>query len=218
MELPEFDAEISRIKDEATKIREELEKISQEFLDSVKILIPSWYDEHAKSVTARAGNVERLKQMGREGIRALKGDVEILKSKVPDLVKEYLNKDSVWEHRGKVSSDSDTRRYAYYSSQPPSAINGSLCRILGQLAPVLLKYEILAVDLNKSDGGFSAHKLGESPIQYSYTLGFTWSEEMKKILERYRELYQKLIYNAGELKNTEFQKKRKEAENLWDEV
>src|SRR5919199_663364 len=79
---------------------------------------------------------------GLEGLSALKADLRSLVAKAPELVDRQLNVDGLWAHRSETVATSPVSRsrYAPDSGQPPEELYSEVGKLLGQVAPLLVRH------------------------------------------------------------------------------
>jgi hypothetical protein len=215
MDTSEFDAAIAEAEAALAATRTQMEEARQRLAATITDFVTPWFAEQARLAVER--NPDRAKELGVDGIRALKADVAALTDRLPELVKGELLDAVTWAHLEPGWDESDpwktNPRYNYSAvSQHRQAdtFDKPLRRILGQLGPILEAH-----GLGKPDDWRNAS--GGSAKPY-YPFGVDWTAEMKAAAAQYADLYGELRMHNQKRHESQAAKERAEAQDLWNQA
>jgi hypothetical protein len=209
------DRAIAELEVSIGKTREQMEEACRAWLDATVAFLSQAYPSYAEEAVTDRPDVARDK--GVEGLAELKSDLRALVERTPDLVEKSLNVDSFWAHRAEsIGSSAVSRsRYAPDSQQPPDELYGEVSKVLGQVAPLLVRHGF------GSKGSFGPWmqewgRRGSSHWRLIHR--YDWSDEMEAAMKRYAELYGDLHQCFARLEEIRLEKRRAEARDLWEQA
>jgi hypothetical protein len=197
------------------EIRDKMDAVTQEWLEATTEFVSRAYPEYAERAVTDQPDVAR--ERGVEGLSALKADLRTLVAKAPDLVQKQLHADALWAHRAETIATSPVSRSRYSpdSGQPPDELYAAVSRLLGEVAPLLVRHGFGA----KGSFGPWVQEWGRRGSSYWRLAGrYDWSPEMARTMRRYAELYEQLHSFLTELEQHERSRQQAEARNLWEQA
>lgn len=215
MDTTEFDKRIAEIESNIESCRGKMEPICREFVDATKSFAVTWCKERTE--LAVKSKPEVIKQIGKDGVSELKGNLEKLYADLPNIVEEKINQDKFWSHR-KNYRDSGRHdllwdSFSFTSYQPResvSALDKAIQEVLESLKPILVKKGLVEDWYSSKEDFF--------PTKSSYDEKYSWSEEMMEAAKRYSEIhYEELSNFKRDLKAVNKEKIEAEANDLWNQ-
>jgi hypothetical protein len=137
--------------------------------------------------------------------------------KVPTVVDKLLNVDRLWAHRAPVVETSavSRQRYAPDNQQPPHELDAEVGKVLGQVAPVLVKH---GFGSKGSFGPWTQEFGRRGTSHWRLNQRYEWSPDMTAAIRRYADLYRDFHTTLVELEEVKRDKQRSEARNLWEQA
>ena len=212
MEISDFDTQINDLETEIESLKVKMEDVCRGFLVATDKFAVKWFEERAER--AVTSNPEVVKRLDAERLRKLKAALERLVLRVPKMVEKHVNADKYWAHRGELAGDSFSHlgRYRIYGRSVPDEMDNAVREVLGYVGGLLSEYGLADVGDHKE---WAMDYPGPHP---RYRREYKWSEEMNAALNRYSELYNKLLKLGQELKEVKNSKAEAEAKHLWDKA
>ena len=212
MEIPDFDTQISDLETEIESAKVKMEDVCRGFLVATDKFAVKWFEERAER--AVISNPEVVKRLDAERLRKLKAALERLVLRVPKMVEKHVNADKYWAHRDELAGDplSHFGRYRIYGRSVPDEMDNAVREALGYVGVLLSEYGLADVGDHKE---WAMDYPGTHP---KYRREYKWSEEMNAALNRYSELYNRLLRVGQELKEVKNSKAEAEAKHLWDKA
>ena len=212
MEISDFDTQISDLETEIESVKVKMEDVCRGFLVATDKFAVKWFEERAER--AVTSNPEVVKNLDAERLRKLKAALEKLVLRVPKIVEKHVNDDKYWAHRGELTGDSFSHigRYRIYGRSVPDEMDSAVREALGYVGGLLSEYGLADVGDHRE---WAMDYPGPHP---KYRREYKWSEEMNAALNRYSELYNRLLKLSQELKEVKNSKAQAEAKHLWDKA
>ena len=207
-----FEEDIARINSQIAALREQAEPALQKFLQNTVLFLCDWSRQTVER--AVTSSPELTKQLGKEGLSRLKSELAQLTREMPDHVQKHLNKNELWLHRGEIPPRDKYSQgpYDFHSNRQPDKVNDQVRILLGYAGALLVKFGLAMYDKN------SSWEQDTATASTKFKYGFDWSEDMKRCLLTYSEIYNRLSQLAEELASTKRQKAETEAKELWDQA
>ncbi len=187
-----------------------MKEIHSEFMAEATEFIRRWYmqitEQRVKTET------ELTKKLGVQKLSQLKADLIALQKKTPDIMKEFLEHDTIWWHRTQAG-----KAIPHFTE----IMEKSLRLIAGRLAPILEKYGYITT--NPQDPSYwrewDEFGIMHPPnARHYYPHHLDWSEKMQDLIREYDELMRDGVDFAVELKRLKETQSRFEAEDLWNKA
>ena len=195
-----FDARIQEANERLAEARQAATEARDRLAEALVGFARQWID--ARVEVAIRTKASRVQEMGVQGLRPLKADVEALKGRLPELVELEFVSGVNW--RFVEGSEPVTRLesnpFHMHSSRPPKEFDNALRRIVGGLGAVLSSYEL--TDADEWRGGKYAHALN-------------WEGDATAAGRAFADTYQEFLNASLELAHAEGDKDRAQAEDLW---
>jgi hypothetical protein len=181
-------------------------------------LAGGWYWREARrQADADPDNTLRL---GAGGLKKFKAEVSALSENALGVASEILSDPAIWWHLSGGVSAGDYFDYIQYDAHVPELLDRPVRRILGKLAEALERYGYLEASRRPGVGGDASpgEPFARDGAGYSFQYALEWSEEMRDVVSRYRELYEAARRIMREKAEAEAEEKRVRASALWDSV
>jgi chaperonin cofactor prefoldin len=210
MKASEFDAQIEDLETQMADLRDKMEDVCHVFQAATARFVATWFQERAER--AITSNPEATKKQDVERLKKLKSSLAQMVDNAPELVQKHLDSDKYWAHRVGLAVAPYSHIYRVYGRSVPDELDGAVRGVLGYLGSLLAEYGFAEVgDYREWDVKYpDPHPL--------YRHAYDWSEDMKAVLNRYADLYQKLAILSERLKEVERQKSEAEAKTIWDQA
>jgi len=210
MKASEFDAQIEDLETQIADLRDKMEDVCHVFQAATARFAAGWFQERAeKAITSKP---EITKKQDVERLRKLKSSLSELVEKSPELVRKHLDSDKYWAHRVGLAVAPYSHIYRVYGRSVPDELDNGVREVLGYLGSLLAEYDFAEV------GEYKEWEVKYPDPHPVYRHGYDWSEDMKAVLNRYADLYQKLAVLSERLKEVEKRKAEAEAKTIWDQA
>ena len=210
MKASEFDAQIEDLETQMADLRDKMEDVCRVFQAATARFAAGWFQERAEQ--AVTSNPAITKKQDVEKLRKLKSALAHLVESSTELVKKHLDADKYWAHRVGLAVAPYSHIYRVYGRSVPDELDSGVREVLGYLGSLLAEYDFAEV------GEYREWEVKYPAPHPVYRHAYDWSEDMKAILNRYADLYQKLAILSGRLKEVERQKAEAEAKSIWDQA
>jgi hypothetical protein len=200
----EFDERITDLERKLEAKRVEAEHAAEAWQLAARGFLELRYTEVVTRAVTK-DHPERAQELGRDALAALKNELANLISRLDSVVKEELDADVIWAHRGDLD---DQKPHRYDDRLHRTALEEPVRRALGRVGPLLLER-----DLADSNSGW---KEGESGIRWAYALDA--SPEMVERVSDYRDRLTELLQIDRALDEARREKREHEAQSLWDDA
>ncbi|MBI4843314.1 MAG: hypothetical protein HY809_03190 [Nitrospirae bacterium] len=198
--------EVQNIEDKISKNLVVLENACKEFLKATEEYLAEWYQKCAKS--GLIANAKAAVDLGTEGLRRIKGEMNDLIKKLPELIDAQVNTKK-WPHRGSLPDDC-SRKFgiSFVKELRTEHLEDAVHGLFGHIGALLVRH-------NLSDGDWDM-KIGyELP---TYRMTAAWTENMESALRKYADACDVWINLATELKKVEKKVTEAEISDLWDRL
>ncbi len=204
MYISNFDKEIIRLNEEIETVKKIMHELSEKFIKQTKKFLQKRAQDLGDKI-AKIDHPERTKQLGRQGLRRLKLELEkIVVYQIPDQVDILLSKDKYWLHRQPYLSSYPTHR-GKFKSRLENVIRG----ILGLVGELFKGYKFKLA--------FDEWRKPKSEKGLNYIGNDILSPKMERLLDDYLDHYTRLEDYHSELDQIRKEKIQAEAKALWDE-
>lgn len=206
MDIERENAEVPETDGSIEKCKSEMEESCKEFLNATEEFVSEWYKNMIKS--GLTANAKAAMDMGEDGLRKIKTELNELLSKLPELVEKHVNTKK-WLHRGELPEGSN-RRFGInlVTDLRTNHLNHYVQTLLGYIGGLLIKHGL-------ADSKWDTKSGDELP---NYKGGCTWSEKMEGALRKYADSCDKWINLDNDLKKHEKKKAEANITDIWDKL
>jgi|GEM_PF-4563069 len=183
-----------------------MEKVRIDFAVGIRPFAKKWIQTIARQYIER--NPENALKLGKERLTLLKTRVNKLCEDVESICKEVFSSDEFWP---------ETRELGSQNQLGIRIVLGKLGIILEEFAFVKTKAQTEGdqESWNQYDGSGNRREFDGTTV---YPHSIEIPDEMKNLLEEYRNLIQRKDNLIGEIKSLEFEKLQIQATKLWDSI
>ncbi len=209
MDVAEIDERITGLEDSVARRVAKMEDVMARFVSATESFAAEWYRKTVQQAVSDA--YAKVNERTGEGLDALKADLEDAILRVPELVRERLDNDKLWDHRSERKSVSTgvTGTYGPQGRGDEPSLNAAIRGTLSPVGALLRKHGLLG---DKTTSNWKGGPTGTLVFPY----GFDFSPEMKPILEEYSEDDRQLRHYRQELSELREAKGRAEALQRWE--
>jgi hypothetical protein len=169
------------------------------FTATVKWAREAWQTDIDQAI---AKNPEEVKELGLEGVRKLKAEIQALDGDAEKVVEEELRLID-WghfaSHQPSVDDGWNSNAFKSYSNRVPSSIDEALRRIRGRTGPILAPVSL-------------APTARSSPC---WPWAYGWSPGMSTAMSEYGEVYEEVLRTSRKQRTAAHEKAAAEASDLW---
>jgi uncharacterized coiled-coil protein SlyX len=198
MDTSQYDAAIEKLSQDIVEQKKQLEATRYEIRDLIKETAINWFRKEVQDTLT--SDAERSKELGIEGLRPLRSDLDKLIASVPELV-EQITADKYWAHCRTLPTV-PFQSQQILKNEYPDVIYDNLRNLFWHVGPILTRY-------------------GFKPYGYSdqkYNSGLVLPDEIDKKLRGYKEQYRSLNSLNDKLISTKRDKSGAEINDLWGKV
>jgi hypothetical protein len=214
MNTSDYDKQIEELRLNLNEKINEMETTRLYFIEAAKTFIAEWVTrEVERTVTTKH---EITQKHGTDGIRYLKEDLTKLTTNIPFFVEKHFNNKELWPHYDTAIRAYDFQETLKYDRTTNKAIDNTLRLILGYSGELLEKYGYVQIPQYSR----SVEYWERDPVSthLKYACGISYSENMKKILTKYSNLYKDFCDMNNQLDKLITQKNEHIAATLWNEA
>ncbi|MDO8281758.1 MAG: hypothetical protein Q7U10_03925 [Thermodesulfovibrionia bacterium] len=206
MDIDRNNAEMPDIESSIESCKSEMEDACKEFLKATEEFVSEWYKNIIKS--GLNANAKTAIEMGEDGLRKIKTELNELLLKLPELVEKHVNTDK-WLHRGELP-EGFNRRFGINLVKDLSNnhLRYYVQTLLGYVGGLLMKHGL-------ADSKWETKSGDELP---TYKVACIWPEKMENALRKYADCCDKWINLANDLTKIEKKKSESEISDLWDKL
>ncbi|MFN0139354.1 MAG: hypothetical protein ACKVQW_04615 [Pyrinomonadaceae bacterium] len=151
--------------------------------------------------------------LGLESLRELKLELKLLVEKIPKIVTQELNQNSIWEHRNELPEWSLSESLPGFNLRHKAGDRASkqLHVIKGHVGTLLLKYGLAKA------GRDEAWENNGKVVRYRYSIGHS-DERFRKFPNNYKNLFNQFVTAHMNIQKAERNKEEAGAKSLWDQA
>ena len=154
-------------------------------------------------------NHEKAMELGKEGLKPVKNQVNKIIDNISDSVEEIINNDELWLHsREELRTDNFPHgQYTMKGRHGPEILEEAVRKLLSPVGKILIQYN-LDTDENwqeKTDYMYYRHDID-------------WSYEMKECMDQYKEQFDELSCLVKEYVLLSRKTRENDALELWDSL
>lgn len=221
MDTKSFDEEITEAETDIAAVQGEMEAVFERFIEAAIAAAKASYDDAAASAIRKYPEV--AKRAGPDGLAAVKRELEDLKARTADLVRERVGEGIDWPHRHSepVKAEAASPHFSGYVYNPhkldahraPGFLEEPWRGVLGAVGPILVSRELAErTDWRRQRGhGF----VGDS-YPYAIPWGKELYAEMRQVLGEYATLYERLERSRRRAAAARRARAQAEAADLWE--
>jgi hypothetical protein len=207
VDTTEFDQKIDAADGRLKALREEMSRARDRLAAAIAEYASGFWEQTVKK--AVADNPFRAKELGDDGMGALKSGLAELQNSAGDIVQTKFVEEITWPHASDAEPDlgSGTNPYemvSYAANRIPSAYEQPLRRVLGSARPLL------------ADHGLLQDRLPNTPGGDRYPFALSWPEDFHGPGKAYSDLYKEFREVWRAKVDAETAKAKAEAEDMWD--
>ncbi len=209
MDMKGFESEIAEKSGQRNSLTDQMESLAQDFIGATQSFAIEMFESHVKG--ARHDNPEHAIELGVEGLKKLKTDLEKLVSNASEIVGRHLNQDSLWPHRESSANNARFHRFSTHrmsGNRLPDVLEEPVRLILGHVGEILIDHGFAELD----------GPWGKRSGAPRYNYGFPCSEKMTKIINQYAGRHEELTKVDKQIEELEHQKAQAIAASLWDKA
>jgi hypothetical protein len=206
LDTEKYNAEIQDLKDKIETAKADMEEACKEFLKATEEFTAGWYQESVKSGLTE--NAKAALELGTEGLKKLKSELNDLIARLPDLVENLVNTGK-WPHRNELPADS-SRKFgiSIVKELSNNYLHDYVQKLFGHVGALLIKHGL-------ADSNWDMKPGDDLP---TYKVAVIWSEKMDEALRKYADVCDKWINLDNDLKKVEKKKTEAEISELWDKL
>lgn len=210
MDKNNYDEKISQLEVKIRELKDDMEKITKEFLQSTNKYAREWYRTSIENAVIKSPEI--TKKLGEAKLKELKEELQSLTDNVDQYTLAYVNTDSLWAHRPNYKSKGNETfgLYKVFGNRDPQELSNAIKFLIGKAGQILSKYNYLKGD--------SPYEKDYSTGNYKYKYGYSWSDEMREVIERYANLFDNYTKLSEELDKVKTEKSENEAKDLWNKI
>lgn len=194
MRLAKINSEFNQDK-EIERVKSQMEKNKQEFIQSIPNFIKDWYTNQYKRYTDMLSvSYENLSDEEKSELDSL---IDNLIFEKKQLAVDYFNNNNLWYHL-----DNQEKDYNYYKTID-NLIDDEFRFLLGSIGEVLNDFGFIPKYFDRPVLGLQCQKDNMNIYRFKYCDPIFWSREMKTAMDNYWENYKYII----NLKNDNIDKK-----------
>lgn len=180
---------------EIERVKSQMEKNKQEFIQSIPNFIKDWYTNQYKRYTDMLSvSYENLSDEEKSELDSL---IDNLIFEKKQLAVDYFNNNNLWYHL-----DNQEKDYNYYKTID-NLIDDEFRFLLGSIGEVLNDFGFIPKYFDRPVLGLQCQKDNMNIYRFKYCDPIFWSREMKTAMDNYWENYKYII----NLKNDNIDKK-----------
>ncbi len=206
MDTNNFGAELQEIEKNIEVAQTEMETACNEFMKATEVFVTDWYQSIVKN--GLTANASAALELGAEGLKKVKVELNDLTARLPELIEQYVNTDK-WPHRNKLPEDSGRKfGISFVKELSNNYLHGYIQILLGHVGELLIKHGL-------ADNSWDMKTDETLP---SYNIACVWSEDMDSAMRKYADGCDKWITLDNERQKIEKQKTEAEISDLWDNL
>ena len=185
----------------------ELDFLQKQFLVECKRFTATTIEGRIRQAISE--NPGRVFELGEEGLRPVKQEVNQMLDTVSDLVETIVNQDAIWRHTCDTLSADNFPENQYRSDSPagPEIIEKTIKKLLSPTGELLLAHGL--------DSDINWERQSES-VAYRHCLHL--SQEMADIMAQYNERFNELSLLVKAYETLSGQNSGNDALDLWDSL
>lgn len=216
MQISEYDSKISEAKTKKDNSLKEMESLSKNYIETYTNFLQSEFPRIVeKSVTE---NPETAQNLGIEKLRELKSELNEVVSKLPEIVRQQFDTDSIWEHRQALPKDFEKESLPAFdlTHNAGKKVSEQWHEIMGHIGQLILKY-----NLDNPNRDYKSWEVrGKQLPRYKYAIS-PMSAEAKplgELLAQYKKKFEEYVSAYTEELKLEKQKQQAMAKDLWNQA
>lgn len=206
MDIENHSPEIPETENSIEDCKSQMEDACKEFLQTTEEFLSEWYKNMVRN--GLTTNAKAARDMGEDGLRKIKTELNELILKLPELVEKHVNTDK-WLHRGELPEGSH-RKFGInlVTELRNNHLKYYIQALMGHVGGLLIKHGL-------ADSKWETKSGDELP---TYKTPPAWAENMEGALRKYAGSCDKWITLDNDLKKTEKKKTESEISDLWDKL
>jgi hypothetical protein len=205
MDTSKLDAEINTADARLGQLRKEMSVARDVLVDAVSAFASDWYETRVRN--AVEGDPARAKELGVEGLRALKTDLATLQKRRPGIVNTRFTQKISWPHESDEPVDpSASNPFMTHGAHLPKALEEPLRTVIGAVQPLISQHG-LAQDENFT---------GANEERFPYHVDAP--PAVKEAAAKFSAVYDAFREIARARADAEAAKAKAEARDLWDKA
>jgi hypothetical protein len=207
VDTTEFDQKIEAADGRLKALREEMSNARDRLAAAIAEYASGFWEQTVKK--AVSDNPFRAKELGDDGMGALKSGLAELQNGAADIVQTKFVEKIAWPDASDDEPDLGTatspyEMVSYAANRIPSAYEDPLRRVLGSARPLL------------ADHGLLQDRLPNMPGGDRYPFALNWPEDLHGPGKAYADLYKEFREVWRAKLDAETAKAKAEAEDMWD--
>src|SRR5271157_1869964 len=207
-----LDDEVSSAKTQLEALINQGEQIRKDFISETIQFVNNWYWLKIEDIIKDKSQI--TKQIGILNLSQMKNDVKQLQGQSVKIVNNLLQDQNLWWHL-----TPDKLPDLYTGRQFIEPFDKKVRLAAGELSAILEKYQYL---LNPDGEPERWREFDSSGIHFApdarrmYPYQIEWTKNMKMFIKQYEDIRNKAYPVIESIKNSELEKSRKEAFDLWN--
>lgn len=208
-----FDERIANEKEELSKVKSQMEVVKQKFITEAAEFTKKWYSKEAREIITN--NPDKSAKLSDDELKDLKNEVLALIEQTDELVREKFDRDEFWWH---IKENPHT--YPTYQSRIPDFLQDVLKTLLGKIATIFAKKELIKIDTEYSgeryDANASNFVFKGKDVRYRY--GLSNIGNLEGIMQEYGKLHEKAKAHLNQIEKLKLDQKRENIGDIWDTI
>ena len=202
MRLSRYDRKIRKLKSKENKYIKQMESQRLKFIKETEIFVSDWYSRYIESVVKSYPEITTSIEL--DGVKSIKRELPNLIKEVQATVEEELSPKEMWSHFYK-ETELALQDYIYNVARP-RVFDDVIRTLLYRAIPFLTRhgYQKAADELGK---------ILQNPLRHDDRLD--WSSTMNTTMESYTNLHKRLTDITTKIEDTQREKIKAQAEELW---
>lgn len=211
MNNSESNRNIQKYNNDVKQLKQEMEKVCAYFISAACEFAKMWFNK--KIDHAIESKPEIANRFGKEGLKKLKSTLNKLLLEIPGIVDNCLNKNELWIHRQDISEIPLKKSVVYINPElKDNVLYNAVRNVLGPVGTLLIEFGF--EDTNPEN------IWGEKDgcVFLRPRVGYKWTDEMRKHVMNYANLYEKFHKTLLELRIWLDKREKEKAKELWKSV
>lgn len=209
MNIPELEQKIRTLEGERDRLRTQMDLLVTVILSETTAFLQHFLEEEMHNTIQRFPN--KIKALNPDTLKKIKQELAELRDQLPHVVTGRLKADANWMHRQNLQisiENLQTSIEVYERNKQTDMYDKNLRLLMGIVGSVLWKYKLTDY----------SHWENHSSGSFRWAIGYTRTTELDKALAEYSSALSQYISLVANLNETEREKERAEAKDLWDRV
>lgn len=214
-----YDIQISNEEQRLSEVKLQMEELRLIFKLEMAEYAKKWFQDESKRIII--ADHERSTGLGSEILKQVKVDVMELVANTPQLIDKHFDKKEIWWHF--------TEEYIYVSHNKnfPSHVTEEIKYLLGNLAPIFVKYELVKITYKDLSNHFTFTEEVNRQFQIDslkrknepyYRFGITLNDKINEISKQYGKRLDNAKILQENIKKLNNNKRDETLSDMWDSI